>query len=270
MNGFRPKGWLAAALVAGSAAASGCYDYSYNDLVDPCWPQRYNCMARNAVNQPFAIQAGNGLALEQTVWNHHFYTDKDGTPTSVLTQAGQAHLDYLVRRRPCPMGDIFLQTAHDHRYLGDRPEQFIADRAELDARRIKAVTDYLAAARPDVPFQVAVHDPAPVGIHGREAARAVANMHFSSVGNLPYGSFGENVPVNGNDREQFGPAGGTGPSGQTGPAAGPGGFATASAEQAAYNTATTAVVDQTVRSGGPVPAGGPSNVPPVPPPAPMP
>jgi hypothetical protein len=124
------------------------------------------------------------------------------------------------------------------------------------------VTDYLAAARPDVPFKVAVHDPQRVGLHGIEVARTIGNMHYSSVGNIPNDSLGNARPFHGNQREQFGPAGGQGPSGQTGPAAGPGGQSTAAARQLEsteginINRRSVESIDQTVR---------PSTAPPPPP-----
>jgi hypothetical protein len=196
MNGFK-KLWTAGVLVAGSVAGSGCHDYTYTDLVDPCWPQRYACMARNNVHTPLATQAGNGLALEQTVWNHHFANERDGKPTALLSAGGMAHLDYLARRRPSPMCEIFLQTAHDVDYDAEKPEQLLVQRTELDAARMKAITDYLAAARPDVGFRVAVHDAHPVGIHAMEAVNAVRHIYITGQGVTPAGSFGDDLPVYG-------------------------------------------------------------------------
>ena len=229
MKGFKAKALLGGVVAAGLFAVTGCCDYEYYDLVDPCWPQRYNCKARHEVNTPLATQAANGQVLEQTVWNHHFVTGPNGEPTAVLHPAGRAHLDYLVRRRPYPMPEIYLQTAHDLPYDPANPGAFAELREKLDKDRAKAIQDYLSVARADVPFHVTVHDPAPVGISGVEAARAVDNVHYSSVGNLPPGEFGEGLPRHGTAREQFGPAGGVGASGQTAPAAGPEGPRTGAA-----------------------------------------
>lgn len=252
MKGFRAKAWAAGCMAASLVSAVGCGDYTYDDIVDPCWPQRYACVARHEVNTPLATQADNGAVLEQTVWDYHFGADKDGNV--VLTRAGIEKLNSLARRRPTPMPEIFVQTAQNVEYNAATPEQFATKRQEVDGKRVKAVTDYLAAARPDVPFKVAVHDPQRVGLNGIEVNRAVGNMHYSSVGNIPYDSFGNGRPYHGNSREQFGPAGQQGPSGLTGPAAGPGGVSNASARQAdeAYNINRTAVesIDQTIRQGG--------------------
>jgi hypothetical protein len=255
MKGTKAKLWAAGCLAA-SLAATGCSDYAYDDLVDPCWPQRYACMARNSVGTPFATQATNGLVLEQTIWDYHFAADQNGN--QALTQAGIDHLNHLARRRPTPVMEVFVQTAQHVEYNAAQADQFVTKRTDTDTRRVKAVTDYLAAARPDVPFKVAVHDPQRVGMHGTEVARAVGNMQYSSVGNLGVSSgFGEGVPTHGNSREQFGPAGAQGPSGQTGPAAGPGGEATARAAQVQSNESfdinrrSVETIDQTVR---PVPA----------------
>jgi hypothetical protein len=208
MKASKARMLLAGLVAAGAAGLSGCCDYCYDDLVDPCYPQRYICQARAEVYTPLAAQAQNGLVLEQTVWNYHFNTVKEGEKTKVvLSPMGQAHLDYLARRRPCPVPEIFVQTAHDLAYNPDKPDQFTVERAELDAQRIRAVTDYLAAARPDVPFKVTVHDPQPVGLHGNEVIGAVQHMHNTSQGAMPAESFGDGVPINGITGEGADPTG---------------------------------------------------------------
>jgi hypothetical protein len=237
--------------VVAAGVMSGCCDYTYDDLVDPCWPQRYACQARGEVNTPLATQAANGLVLEQTVWNYHFDLKKDdkGKVYSDLTPGGRAHLAYLARRRPAPITDIYLQTAQDVAYDSAKPDQFVQDRAELDAARVKAVTDYLSAVRPDVPFRVCVHDPHEVGLHGKEVRRAIGAMHNSPVGSLPAGSFGGGVPVHGS--------------------AGRGADPTAQGTQGIDQNVNQAVqqqVDQEVNQPGVVPST--PDVPPVPVPAP--
>src|SRR4051812_19110825 len=42
---------------------------SCKDLYDPCWPERYNTLARRSVNHAMAPQVMNGHVLDQTVWN---------------------------------------------------------------------------------------------------------------------------------------------------------------------------------------------------------
>lgn len=198
MTKMKARMLMAGLITAGAAGLSGCCDYCYHDLVDPCYPQRYICQARTQVYAPLATQAANGLVLEQTVWNHHFTTVKDGEKTkAVLSPTGKAHLDYLVRRRPMPIPEVFVQTAQDVPFDPEKPEQFAAQRLELDSQRVKAVSDYLAAVRPDVPFKVTVHDPHPVGLHGNEVNNAVMHMHQTSQGAMPSESFGDGVPING-------------------------------------------------------------------------
>jgi hypothetical protein len=186
------------ATFAVAAGLSGCCDYCYHDLVDPCYPQRYICQARQQVYAPLAAQANNGLVLEQTLWNHHFVTVKEGDKTkTVLSPAGKARLDYLVRRRPGPVPEVFVQTAHDLPFDPEKPQEFASQRMEMDSQRVKAVSDYLAAVRPDVAFRVTVHDPHPVGLQGNEVVNAVTHMQQTSQGAMPSESFGDGVPING-------------------------------------------------------------------------
>ena len=86
MKGFITR---AAGLVAGAAAVAGggCY---YRDVVDPCWPERYNYVARQEVNAAFAPQVQNGHVLDQTVWNYDF---EEGTDR--LTAGGLERVAYL-------------------------------------------------------------------------------------------------------------------------------------------------------------------------------
>lgn len=175
MKGFIRKATFATCLATGLLSAAGCYE-SYDDLVDPCWPQRYTAIAREEVNAPLATQANNGMVLDQTVWNYHFRTGTDE-----LTPGGLALLDRLARRRPAPVSEVFMQTAHDVTY-GGKPAEFAKERADVDGSRVKAVADYLAAVRPDVSFNVTVHDPNPVGMSGIEAGYAVRDMYAGAIG----------------------------------------------------------------------------------------
>ena len=69
------KGLIINALAgAGLLALIGCCSTcgNYHDLVDPCYPQRYEFMARKEVNEAFIPQVQNGHVLDQTVWNYYF------------------------------------------------------------------------------------------------------------------------------------------------------------------------------------------------------
>src|SRR5262245_54336308 len=74
MNGFIKK---TATLFVGVGLTSlvGCC--CYPDLVDPCWPERYNTQARHSVIHTTNAQAHNGHVLDQTVWNWYFDTEID-------------------------------------------------------------------------------------------------------------------------------------------------------------------------------------------------
>jgi len=188
MKGFISKALVTGAILAGLSAGSGCYYRDYWDIVDPCWPEHYNCDARGEVMTPRVTQATNGLVLDQTVWNAHF---KEGTDQ--LLPGGQATLDRVARRRPMPVGDVFLQTAHDvGEFDAAHSEQFVVRRADLDAKRMKAVQAYLAAARPDVTFNVSIHDPGNKGLNGVEAATA-AFIHNRAAQGALRGTGGQDI-----------------------------------------------------------------------------
>jgi len=219
MKGFISKALVTGTLVAGLVGGTGCYYHDYWDLVDPCYPEHYNCDARGEVAVHRLTQATNGLVLEQTVWNYHF---KEGSDQ--LLPAGQMVLDRMARRRPMPVADVFLQTAHDVAFSQDRPDQMVLSRADLDAKRIKAVTDYLAAARPDVAFTVQVHDPSRTLLNGEEARKALQAQMQGAAGSIKGGTAG----TTGQDQTGGGQVGafGTNAQGQqptgTPPAAAPG------------------------------------------------
>jgi hypothetical protein len=137
---------------------------------DPCWPERYNYMARSSVIMATNNQAYNGHVLDQTIWNHMFEVDgKNGKATDRLNAYGLQHLSYLARRRPNPDPHVYLQTAQDIPYIqADDGQKFVQARADLDSRRVKAVHDFLVAQTScrnlGYDFVVTVHDPAEVGI----------------------------------------------------------------------------------------------------------
>ncbi len=140
----------------------------YQELVDPCWPERYNYQARHAVMDTWNAQAYNGHVLDQTIWNWHFEADpKSGAPTDKLNPAGLQHLQYLARRQPAPDGRVFVQTAQEIAYDPAQSEGTMKKRAELDAKRQEAVHKFLSFAsmgRHGSDFLVQVIDPGEVGI----------------------------------------------------------------------------------------------------------
>src|SRR5271165_4337244 len=101
----RAATWLGSAVVA--ASGLGCCGpglglgtgtgQTYRDIVDPCYPERYNDMARKEVNADFSAQVLNGEVLDQTVWIYYF-----DPGTDKLTEGGLDQLAYIARRRPAP------------------------------------------------------------------------------------------------------------------------------------------------------------------------
>jgi uncharacterized membrane protein YgcG len=183
MNGFIAKALAAVGLGGGLIGMSGCY--GYRDVVDTCYPRRYEEMSRNEVQACFDPQVNNGHVLDQTVWNYHFEAGTDK-----LTPGGLEHLAYLARRRPSPDTKVWLQTAQDVPYDSANPNQLVQTRAGLDKRRVQAIEKFLTAqtaGRPMV-FEVGIHDPAEAGISAIPADRTVQQMYNGYRGNLPTGA----------------------------------------------------------------------------------
>ena len=86
MKGLIAKSFTAACLGGALAAAGGCY--TYHDLVDPCYPQRYNMASAQEVRSAFEPQEANGHVLDQTVWNYCFDPGTDR-----LNGLGMEHLN---------------------------------------------------------------------------------------------------------------------------------------------------------------------------------
>lgn len=175
MNGFISR-TLAAAGMAASLAGAGCC--GYYDMVDPCYPQRYNFTARTEVCGTLTPQVKNGHVLDQTIWNWMFEVES-GKPTDRLNAAGQEKLTQLIRRRPAPDPIIYLATgqvgADQLVYDPTKPEALAESRRDLDSRRIAAVYKYLNAQTADhgLAFQVIVHDPAEPDLPATAIAGAV-------------------------------------------------------------------------------------------------
>jgi hypothetical protein len=166
--------------------------------IDPCWPERYNHMARMSVIQATNNQAYNGHVLDQTVWNYMFEIDpKSGRATDRLNPYGLSHLSYLARRRPNPDPHVYLQTAQDIPYnQPDGAQKFALTRADLDGRRVKAIQEFLQAQTAGrnlgYDFLVTIHDPAEVGL----AARAIGGNQPATL----YRIFGSVPQLEGNFR----------------------------------------------------------------------
>jgi hypothetical protein len=163
MKGFIPRTMLGLGL--GLVTLAGCT--GYREIVDPCWPERYNAQARQSVNDVMNAQAGNGHILDQTIWNYHFEHDpKTGAPTDRLNPAGIEHLNLISRRRPAPDTHIFLATAQDVPGLAEKaPDKASAERKDLNDRRLASIQRYLAIqAGTAFAYSIDIHDPAEVGM----------------------------------------------------------------------------------------------------------
>jgi hypothetical protein len=178
MKGFMRK----AAALAILAAGAGCYEY--RDIVDPCYPLRYNAMARQEVNSGMAPQVQNGHVLDQTVWNYFFEAGTDR-----LTPLGLDRLAYLARRRPCPDANVYLQTAQDLVYDQTAPERMAEARQALDDNRKAAVQRFLVqqTAGHPVAFTIVVHDPAEVGLSAIPVNNTVLQSYARFRGGLQAG-----------------------------------------------------------------------------------
>lgn len=182
MNGFITKRALAACVLGALVAAgSGCGP-KYQNLVDPCYPERYEAMARQSVHNALTPQVTNGHVLDQTVWNYHFEAGSDK-----LTPGGMEKLSYIARRRPAPDTMVYLQTAKDLTYDQAAPEKFIEARTTLDNKRMQVVKTYLNAvtAGRGVLFDVVAHDPSEVGMHAGAKAGIIARRDAAVAGSLP-------------------------------------------------------------------------------------
>jgi hypothetical protein len=183
MKGLIAKSFTAACLGGALAAAGGCY--TYHDLVDPCYPQRYNMASAQEVRSAFEPQEANGHVLDQTVWNYCFDPGTDR-----LNGLGMEHLAYIARRRPAPDPRVFLQTAQDVPYDPANPSAFVEARNSLDSRRRQAVEKYLIAQTASRPmtFEVGIHDPGDVALGAIPANMAIVpptGEYAGSKGNLP-------------------------------------------------------------------------------------
>ena len=84
------------------------------------------------------------------------------SPTAELNDAGQKHLQYLVRRLPGPDSKVYLRTARDLP-SARRSRRSPAKTTDLNAKRTAAIHEYLAVltagyTRYPASFDVAIHD----------------------------------------------------------------------------------------------------------------
>jgi hypothetical protein len=182
--------------------------HNNRDLYDRCWFVRYSNLAHRAVNRAMTPQVQNGHVLDQTVWNHMFEPGTD-----VLNPMGQAHLQYISRRRPEVDKTVYLATAMDLAYDPACPERYCGARQELDSLRVAAIQKFLTGLNCGrcQDFHVLVHDPADPTISTQGAAIAVQLMYARYRGGLATGAGGA--------------GGAAGPSGSVGGFAGAGGAA---------------------------------------------
>ena len=199
---------VAALGFSGALAVGGGCD-AYRNLVDPCYPQRYEFASRQETVAAMAPQVYNGHVLDQTVWNYQFEPSTDK-----LTIGGMEHLAYLARRRPAPDACVYVQTSHDVSYDAAMPGRYSEVRADLDGKRVQAVQNYLTAltAGRHLTFEVSVHDPSEVGMAAVAAGVSITKHDFGYQGNLPssLGAGASNVAGGGGGA---GAAGGAGSSG---------------------------------------------------------
>jgi hypothetical protein len=179
MKGFRIKCVTALCVAGGLAVGSGCD--CYRNLVDPCYPQRYEYASRQEVIAAFAPQVNNGHVLDQTLWNYQFEPGTDK-----LTLAGMEHLTYLARRRPYPDCTIYLATAHDLLYDPAAPTKYAEQRVNLDQRRMQAIQNYLSVetAGRHLNFQLIVHDPPEVGLAAIPVGVSIGRWYPSFQGTI--------------------------------------------------------------------------------------
>ena len=187
MNGFITKNTLRLCFSAvGLVSLIGCYHY--RELVDPCWPERYNSIARHSVRDFHNAQADRGHMLEQTIWNWHFEQDKTGAPTERLNGAGMEVLRRIARTLPAPDPQLYVQNAEDLLYTDGAAEKIVAQREMLNKRRIDTVLRFMSTQMsPGAPmtYQVAVHNFYPPSMQGNWPPIALEQIERNIKGGLP-------------------------------------------------------------------------------------
>ena len=141
--------WFSAALFT----LLGCYHY--RDVVDPCYPERYNSMARHSVREMHNAQADKGHLLDHTIWSNDF----DGKK---LKPSGIERLRYVSHREPAPLlMKVYLQTVTIP-FDPKRPaEDQIKERDTLNEARIESIKAFLATQTSEdrnTTYEIKVHE----------------------------------------------------------------------------------------------------------------
>lgn len=160
---------LSVGTVCGVACLAGCA--TTGDCHPVYSPDEYTEAARYSLNHAFELQANNGQVLDQTIWNYHFYEDSEE-----LRPAGRAFLDRMANYYPLRCSGLFLQSAHDITLKPYNVESYFVRRQELNALRVKSVTEYLQLAAPGNSLALQIHDKPPVGLPSDESGRAYIFM----------------------------------------------------------------------------------------------
>jgi hypothetical protein len=222
-RGAAPTGCAGGGCGAGVGVAGGgaaCGDGAIlRTYIDPCWPERYNRVARDEVLAPFAAQVNNGHVLNQTIWNWYF-----DAGTDKLNTAGLAKLDSIARTRPAPDYRLYLQAARDVVVTPTNMDKVAAERDELTARRAAAIQKYMAtqpAIGTPVAYEVFVHDAPTVGIPAEFSASSFRGQSRGYVGGIGGGG-GTTPSAAGTSAPPASSVGGGAPSGPGGGPTGPG------------------------------------------------
>lgn len=160
-------------------SVTGCYG-TFHEVVDPCYPERYNCKAREEVRAFREMQEANGTAIEQTLYVHYFEPGK-----ASLNDGGIAFLERVSHRRPAPETTIWIQSAQNTYDLDFTKEAgtIAQKRTDLDNARKALVEQFLKVARPDVAFNVVTGaNPGREGINALEIATGVRNIRRTARG----------------------------------------------------------------------------------------
>ena len=151
MKGFIKQTATGICFSAGLFTIMGCYHY--REIVDPCWPERYNAIAAHSVRDMQIAQADKGHILNQTLWNEDFDGDK-------IKPSGIARLKWIAGREPTPvLMKVYLQNADVP--LDADTAKYIREQERANDGRRKAMQAFLStqtAARNGTVYQIDVHD----------------------------------------------------------------------------------------------------------------